>query len=66
MIQLMNFPSIGVRGAANHRHQQPHRHQLQNPFGADTSDDPVVNLTFALEGGAASDFGLDRIGSGRP
>ena len=46
----MNFSSIGVRGAANHRHQQPHRHQLQNPFGADTSDDPVVNLTLRFEG----------------
>ena len=66
MIQLMNFPSIKMKGAANYRHQQPHCHQFQNPFGADTSDDPVVNLIFALEGEAASDFGLGQIGSGRP
>ena len=50
MIQLMNFPSIGVRGAANHRHQQLHCRQLQNSFRADTLDDPVVNLTLRFGG----------------
>ena len=61
MIQLMNFPSIKMRDAANHRYQQPYYYQLQNIFKADISDDPIINLTFALEAGVANDFGLDQI-----
>ena len=62
----MDFASIRVRSVANYRHQQRYCHQLQNTYRVDTLDDSVVNLIFALKAGAANDFGLDRIGSGRP
>ena len=63
MIQLINFLSIRVRGAANYRHQQPHCHQIQNLFGGDTLDDPVVNLTLRFGGwsGKWFRFRLNRV-----
>ena len=46
----MGSPTIRMRDAANYCHQQPHCHQLQTLFGANTLDDPGVNLTLRFRG----------------